>query len=45
MIECVADGTHGTHVVLMLRDAHVTPREWRVALLEFCKPGSEAIAL
>jgi hypothetical protein len=35
MIECVADGTHEAHVALMLRDARVTPRERRVALLKF----------
>ena len=35
MIECVTDGTHIADVALMLRDAGVTPRERRVALLEF----------
>jgi len=39
MIEYVADGTHEAYVALMLRDAHVTPREQRVALLEFADPA------
>ena len=38
MIKYVADGTHECLVALMLLDAHVTPRERYVALLEFANP-------
>jgi hypothetical protein len=38
MIEYLADGTHEAHVALMLRDARVTLRERRAALLEFANP-------
>ena len=43
MIECVADGTHVAYVALMLRDARVTSRENRVALLEFANPAERRL--
>jgi hypothetical protein len=43
MIEYVADGTHEAHVALMLCDARVTPRERRVALLEFANPAQRRL--
>ena len=38
MIECVPDVKHEANVALVLRDARITPREQRVALLELANP-------